>query len=245
MFVRTGPDAEFFHVVAHRRDSTGMEVCGVTQVRDDLLDLAERDEIAERFVSGKEADGLAAIFRDVVSEKLLRLEARGEKVDVIDKRVRHVCGSECGRKLRFPDALGKPGAGRKLAEMTFEIGGQARDLFALIFRRNRNQNGLVKTAAHELDLAALDQFFQAGEIFGAMLFDPGEERTGIVQAEMNARMFFQLLDEREIRSVVGFFQDMLEIAAGLVGVNEQGEMEILGHGDRFFSRTMITSRANK
>jgi hypothetical protein len=30
---------------------------------------------------------------------------------------------------------------------------------------------------------------------------------------------------------------MLEIAAGLVRVNEQSEMELLGHGDSFFSYT--------
>jgi len=30
---------------------------------------------------------------------------------------------------------------------------------------------------------------------------------------------------------------MLEVAAGLVRVNEQGEMESLGHGDSFFSLT--------
>jgi hypothetical protein len=37
---------------------------------------------------------------------------------------------------------------------------------------------------------------------------------------------------------------MLEIAAGLVSVNEQSEMEILGHGDSFFSHHMITRRRN-
>jgi len=30
---------------------------------------------------------------------------------------------------------------------------------------------------------------------------------------------------------------MLEIAAGLVGVNEQAEMKFLRHGDSFFSPT--------
>ena len=245
VFVRAGPDAEFFHVVAHRGDATGMEICGVPQIRDDLFDFAEGDEVAQRLVARIEPHGLAAIFGDVVSEKLLRLEAGGEEVDVIHKRVGDVCGGECGWKLGFPDTFGEPSAGGKLAEMSFEIGGEARDLFSLIFRRDRNQNGFVKAAANELDLAALDQFFQAREIFGAMFFDPGEERAGVVQAEMNARMFFQFLDKGEITGIVGFFQDMLEIAAGLVGVNEQSEMETLGHGDRFFSRTMITSCTNK
>jgi hypothetical protein len=70
-----------------------------------------------------------------------------------------------------------------------------------------------------------------------MLLDPGEERTGIVQAEMHAGMFLQLLDEGEIGCFVSFFEDMLEIAAGLVSVNKQSEMEILGHGDSFSLNT--------
>jgi len=83
-------------------------------------------------------------------------------------------------------------------------------------------------------MAGAYQFFQTNEILGAMFFDPGEKRTGIVKAEMNAGMFFEFFDEREIGSVVGFLEDMLEIAAGLMGVNEQSQMEILRHGDSFF-----------
>ncbi len=51
---------------------------------------------------------------------------------------------------------------------------------------------------------------------------------------MDAGMFFELFDEREIASVVGFLEDMLEIAARLMSMNQQGEMETLGHGDSFF-----------
>jgi hypothetical protein len=43
--------------------------------------------------------------------------------------------------------------------MFFEIGREATDLFALVFGRDGNQDGLVKTAADELDLTALNQRF--------------------------------------------------------------------------------------
>jgi len=46
-----------------------------------------------------------------------------------------------------------------------------------------------------------------------------------------------VLDKGEIRSVVSLFEDVLEIAAGLMGVNEKSEMEFRGHGDSFFSLT--------
>jgi hypothetical protein len=119
--------------------------------------------------------------------------------------------------------------------MFFEISGKTRDLFELIFLRNGDEDGFVEAATDKFDLATLDHSFQAREIFGTMLFDPGEKRSGIVQADMDAGVLFEMFDEGEIGRVVRFFENMLEIAAGLVGVDEQGEMEILGHGDCFFS----------
>jgi len=156
---------------------------------------------------------------------------------VVHERVGNVRGGKNSGKLRLPNALGEPRARRNPAKVFFDIGGQTRDLFALIFGRDGNQDRFVKTAANEFDLTALDQSSQASEILRPVLFDPCEERAGIVEAEVNSWVRFEVLDEREIRSVVGLFEDVLEIAAGLVCVNEQGEMEFLGHGDGFFSLT--------
>ncbi len=68
-----------------------------------------------------------------------------------------------------------------------------------------------------------------------MLLDPGEKRAGIVQAETNTRVFLEMFQERKVAIAVSLFEHVLEIAARLVRMNEQGEMEILGHGDSFFS----------
>jgi hypothetical protein len=125
-----------------------------------------------------------------------------------------------------------------------EIGGQSGDLLVLILGRNGNEDRFVEAAANELDLARLDQLLQADEIFRPMVLDPGEQRPGIVKAEMNSGMLFEMFDEGKIGSVVGLFEDMLEIAAGLVGVNEKSEMEFLRHGDSFFLANIITCRAN-
>jgi hypothetical protein len=66
-----------------------------------------------------------------------------------------------------------------------------------------------------------------------MLLDPCKKGAGIVEAETTAGMFFEMLDKGKIGIVVGLFEDMAEITAGLVSVNEQGEMEFLRHGDDF------------
>ena len=68
-----------------------------------------------------------------------------------------------------------------------------------------------------------------------------------MKTKVNAWMFFEMLQKREIRIGIRFFEDMFEIAAGLVSVNEKSKMEGLRHGDSFsfyvFLPTMIARRA--
>ncbi len=235
--VGSGPDAELFHVIAHGGHAAGVDAGGIAQISDDVSDFAERNEIAQSFLPGVKPHGSAAVFGNVGAKEFFRFEARGEEMDVIDERVSDVGGGESGGKLRFPDALGKPGAGGKPAEMFLEINGEAGDLFKLIFGRNRNEDRFIEAATDEFHLAALDQPFQASEILRPVFLDPSEKRPGIMEAETNSRMLFKVLNEWKIGSVVGLFEDMLEIAAGLVRVNEQSEMEFLRHGGSFFSVT--------
>jgi hypothetical protein len=54
-------------------------------------------------------------------------------------------------------------------------------------------------------------------------------------------MLFEQFDERQIGIGVRLFKHVAEIAARLMRVNQQDEMERLGHGDRF-ARTHHTVR---
>src|SRR5260370_5982503 len=193
------------------------------------LSLAEGAEVPQRLLAWVKPNALAAVHGDISAEKLLRLEARGKKVDVVHQAVAHPRGSESRWKLRLPDALGEPRAGGALAKMLFEIGGEPRDLLVLIRGRNGYENGFVEAAADKLDLAGLQQRFKTLEIFGVMLFHPGKERAGIVQAQAHTRMLFQQLDKGEVAVLVRFLKNMAKIAAGLMGVNQQDEMETLRH----------------
>jgi hypothetical protein len=49
-------------------------------------------------------------------------------------------------------------------------------------------------------------------------------------------MLLQEFDEREIAVLISLFEHVAEIAARLVSVDQQGEMEALGHGDSFSLR---------
>src|SRR2546427_13023666 len=237
VFMRSGPDAEFFHVVAHGSDAAWVETGSIAQISDDACDFAKGNEIAQSFLAGLKPHGLALVFGDVGAKEFLRFETRGEEVHVVYEGVGNVRGGKRGGKLGLPDALGEPRAGRNPAEVFLQIGGQARNLLELIFGRDGDKDRLIEAAANELDLSALDQFFQANEILRPMILDPGKQRPGIMEAEVNTRMRFEVLDEGKIGCVVGLFENMLEVAAGLVRVNEQSEMEFLRHGDSFFSLT--------
>src|SRR5260370_30327688 len=110
-----------------------------------MFDFAKRNEIAQSWLAGGETNGFATVFGDVGAKEFFRLEARGKEMDVIDERVSDVRGGEGGGKLRFPDALGKPGAGGKPAEMFLEINGEAGGLVQLDVRRDADQDQLVES----------------------------------------------------------------------------------------------------
>src|SRR5580698_4316350 len=99
-------------------------------------------------------------------------------MDVVDEGVADVCRGKRGGKLRLPNSLGDPGTCRATTEVFLEVAGQAGDLFALVLGGDRDQDGFVETATDEFDLPGADEGLEAREIFGTMLFDPVEERTG-------------------------------------------------------------------
>jgi hypothetical protein len=157
-------------------------------------------------------------------------------MDVVENGVANVGFGEDGGELRLPHALGEPGAGGALAEVVLEIVGEADDLDALVRGGNGYEDGLVEAAADHLDLTALHEKLEAHEIFGTILFDPGQQRAGIMKAYVDGGMLFERFEEGQIAAGIGLFENVAEIAAGLVGVNEEDEVELGRHGDEFFSR---------
>ena len=187
-------------------------------------------------MAGEKANGLAVIFGDIVGEKFVGLEAGGEEVNIVENGVADVGFGENGGELRLPHTLGEPGTGGSLSEIVLEIVGEADDLDALVRGGNGNEDGLVEAAADHLNLTTLHEKLEAHEIFGTILFDPGQQRPGIMKAYVDGGMLLQRFEEREIAAEVGLFKNVAEIAAGLMGVNEQDEVELGRHGNEFFSR---------
>ena len=59
-----------------------------------------------------------------------------------------------------------------------------------------------------------------------MLFDPGKQRACVVQADVNVGVSFQDFDEGQITVRVGLLEDMVEIANGLMRVDEEDQMHL-------------------
>src|SRR5260370_16464883 len=65
VFVRSGPDTELFHVVAHGRHAPRVQVGSIAQISDDVFDFAKWNEIAQSFLPGVKPPGFATLFGNV------------------------------------------------------------------------------------------------------------------------------------------------------------------------------------
>jgi hypothetical protein len=64
-----------------------------------------------------------------------------------------------------------------------------------------------------------------------------------MKSHVNLRMFLESFNEGKIRIGESFFEHMAEIAARLMGVDDQDEMEVFWHGDgRSNCTNIITCR---
>ncbi len=216
-----GPDVEFLHIVAHGGHVVGVGAGGFLEIGNDLLDGAKRNQVAKNFLTGDKTNRLTLIFCDVIDKKLVRLETGGEKVDIVEDSVLDIGFGKDGSELWLPDTLREPGTGGALAEMMLDIVSQTNQLHALIGVRDGDKDRLVETAANHFHLAGFHQRFQTLKIFRAILFDPGEQWTGIVEADVDPGMPLEGLNEGQIATCIGLLKNMAKIAARLMGVDEQ------------------------
>src|SRR5215471_20510991 len=150
--VSAWPDAKLFHVVAHGGHSAGMNAGGIPQIRNNVLDFAKWNEIAQRLLPGVEPHTFAAVFGDVRPEEFFGFESSRKEVHVVDQCVGGAGGSKCGGELWLPNALRQPRSQRAPPKMFFEISGKARELLELIFGRDGDKDRLVEAAADQFDL---------------------------------------------------------------------------------------------
>jgi hypothetical protein len=58
-----------------------------------------------------------------------------------------------------------------------------------------------------------------------ILFDPEKKRTGVVQAYADGGVLFDQAKEGFVGMLVALFENVFKITAGLMGVDDENEME--------------------
>jgi len=70
---------------------------------------------------------------------------------------------------------------------------------------------------------------EAVEIFGVVCFEPFEQTAGNMMREWNGGVLFEDLNIRLVAQLVGFFNDMIEVADGLVRMQQADKADTSGH----------------
>jgi hypothetical protein len=104
--------------------------------------------------------------------------------------------------------------------MVLDIVGKTDNLHTLVRGRNRNEDRLIKATSDHFYLSSFHQRPYTLKILGTVFFDPGQQRTRIVQPDMDARMFLKSFNEGEIATRVRLLKNIPKVAARLVCVNE-------------------------
>lgn len=168
---------------------------------------------------------MSQILAEVVAIELIDLEAGTEEVIVVDESVFDTGRRERRWQLGLPDAFGNPSAAGARAEMLFDVVGEAEDLVVTVLGRNGDEDGFIKSAADDFNLAAGDEFAEAIEILGMDALDPFEQRARVVEAETDRGMPREKFDKRQVAILVGAFDYVFEISNRLMGVNQRNEFK--------------------
>ena len=153
---------------------------------------------------------------------------------------RHIFDAGIGEifdQRRFPDAFGQPEAARLFAETFLNEILHALDLADAVARREQRHDRLVKPAADHLPRFRPAAFLrrarcalrQAVEILGMMAFQPFEQTPGNVVRQGHARMLLEELDVGAITEVIRLFDDKIEVADGLMRMEQTDKAHGTGH----------------
>jgi hypothetical protein len=107
------------------------------------------------------------------------------------------------------------------------------DLRDLIGVRNGWQDRLIVTSSQKLHLSAPEQLTKLIEILRVAFLQPFEQYAGVMQVQPDTRMLEEDLYERRIGPSVSFFDDLVKVSHGLVGVDYESERNLVQIKDSF------------
>ena len=184
MLERLRPAAELLAVVAHRPEAVARLGGVVAQVADDVVDLAERDPVAEALLRAEDRQDLALVVGRVGTPERLLGDRGGAEVGVVEDRPAVAGGDRATSAGPAPRPARRARRRAAGAEPTLELVGHPDELADPVALRQGGEDGLVPAAADELDLAAGNEAGRAApRKSGRSAREPIEEGTGVVEGE--------------------------------------------------------------
>ena len=223
------PRAELLAVIAHHPDPLAVLGRVIAQVADDVLDIAERDPVAEALFRAEDRHELSLVLGRIRPPQVLLADRGRAEVRVVEDRPVVTAGDERGRQVRLPDPLGQPGALGSAAEEGLELVAHPGQLADPVALGQGGEDRLVVASAQDLDLLARDERTQPHDEVGALGAQPFEQRTRVVQGQPDVRVALQRFHHRPIRLVENLGEDPAEVADGLMVVDREGERDPRSH----------------
>ena len=166
-----GPQAEFLPVVENY-SGPSPAFFDFPEIRHDLVDLPERNEVPQPFVDRKDGEGFPSRFSQVVAVEFLPFEPGALKMEVVDHDITDPRPYQTPDEFRFPHPLRQPEASwfrRQLPPHEIRCPFY---LFEPVLLRNHEQDRLVESAYDKLDLSALPKLSQPLEKLRSVLLKP-------------------------------------------------------------------------
>ena len=144
---------------------------------DDLIDLVERDQVAEPFLGAEDGDPPALVVGRVGAPVLLVGDRRGAQVGVVHDGPFAAGVGQVRGELRFPDAFGEPCSTRPPARELLQLVGHSAELADPVPGRDRGKDRLVVATAEKLHLVTGHEFQQGVEERGTLAPQPLQQRA--------------------------------------------------------------------
>jgi hypothetical protein len=146
-------------------------------------------------------------------------------VRVVEDRPAVAGRAEGGRDVRLPDALRQPRAARPPPEGFGDDVRHPVQLGNSISLGQGRQDRLEEPAAQDLHLAATDELPEPADERRALRLEPLEQRPGVMQAEMDARVALDGGDHRLVRPLEDVREDPAEVADRLMVVEDHRQRD--------------------
>ncbi|MNY13118.1 hypothetical protein D3C86_1462350 [compost metagenome] len=197
---------------------------------DDLGSRREGQPVAQGLRDREQVEAHTAFLGAEVAIQFVATLAGTQEVVVVDHDVADASVRQRRDHGGFPDPLGQPGALRRHAGPGRQLGVEGGQLADPVARRDGGEDRFAIAGAEQLDLAALDHRGEQRHVGRKALAQPVEQPAGNMHRETEAGIVEQGLQERLVAAQMRLFDDLREIADGLVGMHAEQQGDGVGHG---------------